>query len=172
MAPRNITSPQRYEALGPRGRSTHSRVLDVVDLMVEHPNWSRTRALRTAHVDPRTAERYASSAFEREGRRVLLRPNDRLYRSETMPMIVPPGDRARREGGVIDVQPTTRRQRSVLGSYWNDVQAAVADKENVDLRRYARERIRGHRLETNADRIRDRYAMRELDVVVEISPRV
>jgi hypothetical protein len=170
---RDITSRQRYEALPARRQNTYSGVLDVVDLMAEHPEWSRRRAARTAHVDTRTIDRYASSAFRHEGRRVYLKPNDRLFRSEVMPAIVPPGDRTLREGGVIDVELTTRRQRSVLGSYMNDVQKVVADKEPVDLEaKYGKERIRGHRLETDADRIRERYVRNELDVIVEVSPRV
>jgi len=110
---RDITSRQRYEALGAKSQNAYSRVLDAVDLMVEHPDWSRTRALRAAHVDPRTADRYASRAFDREGRRVRLRSNDRLYRSEVMPALVPPGDKSLRSGGVIDVEPVTRRLQPV-----------------------------------------------------------
>jgi hypothetical protein len=169
---RDVTSVQRYEALQPRSQNAYSRVLDAVDLMAEHPDWSRTRAARVAHVDTRTIERYASGAFDREGRRVGLRPNDWLYRSETMPALVPAGDRTLRGGGVLDLEPRTRHQRSVLGSYWNDVQKVVADKGAVDLeRKYGRERIAGHRLETGTNRIRERYAQFELDIVVEVSPR-
>jgi len=89
MARRDITSVQRYEALSPRSQNAYSRVLDVVDLMDERPGLSRTRAAHLAHVDTRTIEHYASGAFDREGRRVELKTNDRLYRSETMPAIVP-----------------------------------------------------------------------------------
>ena len=60
----------------------------------------------------------------------------------------------------------------MLGSYWNDVQRVVEDKGPVDLSRYRRVSVGGHRLETDADRIRERYAKGELDIVVEVSPRV
>ena len=140
--------------------------------MAEHPDWSRTRASKVAHVDSRTIDRYASGAFRHEGRRVELRPNDWLYRSEVMPALVPAGDRTLRGGGVLELEPRTRHQRSVLGAYWNDVQKVVADQENVDLAKYRRVSIGGHRLETDADRIRERYVRQELDIVVEVSPRV
>jgi hypothetical protein len=172
MARRDITSVQRYEALSARSQNAYSRVLDAVDLMDERPGLSRTRAARLAHVDTRTIDRYAAGAFDREGRRVDLRGNDWLYRSEVMPAIVPAGDRSLRGGGVIDLEPRTRHQRSVLGSYWNDVQEIVKDKRAVDMSRYDRVRIGGHRLETDADRIRERYARGDLEIVVEVSPRV
>src|SRR5437870_1152274 len=146
---RDITSRPRYDALSVRGQDAYSRVLDVIDLMVEHPDWSRTHAARVAHTDTRTMDRYASSAFPYEGRRRPLGSNDWLYRSETMPAIVPAGDRGLPEGGPIDLEPRTRHQRSELGSYFNDVQLVLKGKE-IDLeRRYGRLRIDGHRLETD-----------------------
>lgn len=169
---RDLTSSARYEALSPRAQNAYSRVLDAIDLMAEHPEWSRTRAARLARVDPRTIDRYASSAFETHGRRRELRPNDWLYRSETMPVYVRRGDPARPEGGVVDLSPRTRRQRSALGSYWNDVQQ-VLKGHDVDLaRRYGGLRIAGHPVETDRRRIREGYAAGLLHVVVEISPRV
>ena len=88
----DITSRQRHARLSPTGKKTYSRVLDAIDLLVEHPDWSRAKAARRAHTTPRTIDRYASSAFEQVGRFHRLRANDRLFRSETMPMRVPPGD--------------------------------------------------------------------------------
>jgi len=168
---RDITSRQRHERLSPREQAAYRRVLDAVDLLIEHPDWSRTHAAREAQTTTQTIDRYASSAFEQAGRLHRLRPNDRLFRSETMPMLVPPGDPELPEDGVIDVHPTTRRQRSLLGRYLSDVRTVV-DERRDDLRRYERERVDGHRFETDVERIRARYAAGELDIVVEVSPRV
>jgi hypothetical protein len=168
---RDITSRRRYERLSAREQATYSRVLDAVDVLAEHADWSRKRAAREAHTTPQSIDRYASSAFERVGRQYRLRTNDRLFRSETMPMLVPPGDPELPEGGVIDVHPTTRRQRSLLGRYWDWTQDAVLGGD-MDPSPFERERIHGHRFELDAGRIRARYASGELDIVVEVSPRV
>jgi hypothetical protein len=167
----DITSSRRYERLSSRGKATYSRVLDAIDLLVEYPGLSRARAARAAGTTPETIDRYASSAFEQVGRFRRLRPNDRLFRSETMPMLVPPGDPELPEGGVVDVHPTTRRQRSLLGRYWDWTQDAVLGGD-MDPSPFEHERIHGHRFELDPERIRARYASGELDIVVEVSPRV
>jgi hypothetical protein len=167
-----VTSAARYARLSVREKRAYSRVLDAVDLMVDEPGLSRERAARQAGTTGETIERYASSAFDRQGRRYRLRANDRLYRSETMPMLVPPGDRQLPAGGVLDVQPTTRRQRSLLGRHWGEYVQKIADEKPADSGPFRYQRIAGHRFELDADRIQQRYMVGELDVVVEVSPRV
>jgi hypothetical protein len=167
-----ITSAARYARLSARGKTAYSRVLDAVDLMVDEPGLSREQAARQTGTTGATIERYASSAFERRGRRHRLRTNDRLFRSETMPMLVPPGDRLLPAGGVTDVQPTTRRQRSLLGHYWGEFVQDVASGRPANESLFRRERIAGHRFELDRDRIRQRYQSGDLDIVVEVSPRV
>jgi hypothetical protein len=167
-----ITSAARYARLPAKGKATFSRVLDAIDLMVDDTTLTREQAARQAGTTGRTIDRYASSAFERQARRYRLRPNDRLFRSETMPMLVPPGDRLLPAGGVLDVQPTTRRQRSLIGRYWGDYVQQVADEQQADSGPFRHQSTAGHRFELDPHRIRQRYGAGELDVVVEVSPRV
>jgi hypothetical protein len=153
-----IVSEKRWNALSPREHDTYERVLDAVKIS-RAEKVSLSAAAMRAGTSPATVKRYAGSAFEQRGHKLVARDGDRLYRR--LHTLTTDG---RREVGVRG-----SRVASLVSGHWRATDAALKGDER-HLRAYEGKRVGGYFLETDLDAIEaaaDREEVRFEDLYAE-----
>jgi len=107
---RNVVRAERtFEKLGERGSSAYSRVLDALSYI--RRGTSATEATRMAGTTTKTLFKYGGDAVAREGRRIVARPEDSLFRLMRVPT----------DSGVVETYVHGSREASLVSRYWNAV---------------------------------------------------
>lgn len=154
-----IVSEKRWKGLKVSERETFGRVLHALAIS-RREGRSLSDAARRAGTTPATVERYAGSAVERRGRRVVVRRGDRLYRR----LLVQTVD-GQREIGVRGSHAA-----SAVAGHWHALNLYLLHGDDRELRRFADKRVGGYRLQTDLDEIEaahDREEVRFEDLYAE-----
>jgi hypothetical protein len=149
-----VRTSRQYAKLTAGQRQAYERTVEARRHMRD--GVSLSRAAKQAGTTARTVRLYSGSDLENVGGRVRIR-RDRAYR----PMVILTNT------GFVDVN-ASRRDASIIGSYWNALNRYRRTTDSRDLARFSGVVSSGYELETDLDAINERDARGEFDEFDEI----